>query len=185
MANFAQPKAMTEIQLSLRPWKVEDAEQLYVAVTESAAELGPWSPWWTPAFDRSSALAFIEMTIAARPGGTAHELAIIGTVDAGEQILGSCGINEIRGLHGVANMGYWVRSSHTGRGIATAIVRQLAAWVFENMPLHRLELVIAVDNLASLRVAQKAGAIHEGRQKKRLILHGLDHDAEMYAICRD
>ena len=41
MANFAQPKAMTKIQPSLRPWKVEDAAQIYVAVTGSAAELGP------------------------------------------------------------------------------------------------------------------------------------------------
>jgi ribosomal-protein-serine acetyltransferase len=176
---------MLDLQLSLRPWRPEDAPQLFEAVSESAAELGPWSPWWTPAFDQAAALIFIQGTIDARPKGEAHELAIVGTDGRDEQILGSCGINEIRAMHGVANLGYWVRSSHTGSGIATAIVKQLSAWVFDNMQLNRLELVIASENLASLRVAQKAGANHEGRQKSRLLLHGSTHDAEMFAICRD
>jgi ribosomal-protein-serine acetyltransferase len=175
---------MNNLQLSLRPWTPGDAPALFDAVANSAAEIGPWSPWWSPSFDADSALSFIEMTIQERSKGKAHELAITATEDGHEQIIGSCGINEINAMHGVANMGYWVHSAFTGRGIATTIVKQLAAWVFENLELNRLELVIASGNVASCRVAQKSNAIHEGRQESRLILHGTVYDAEMYAITR-
>ncbi|MFT4709925.1 MAG: ribosomal-protein-serine acetyltransferase [Bacteroidia bacterium] len=176
---------MAEAPISLRPWKPADAPALMEAIAESAGDLGPWSPWWHPSFGEADALVFIEGTIAARPRGEAHELAIIAGTGDEERILGSCGINEIKALHRVANLGYWVRSSETGKGIASAVVRQLAAWVFGNMELNRLELVIATGNPASKTVAEKAGANFEGVQRQRLLLHGTTHDALMYAIYRD
>ena len=176
---------MVELAIALRPWAAADAPALFDAIAESAGDLGPWSPWWHPGFSEADALVFIEGTIAARPLGEAHELAIIAGTGTDERILGSCGINEINALHGVANLGYWVRSTQTGRGIASAVVRQLAAWVFGNMDLNRLELVIATGNPASRRVAEKAGANFEGVQRQRLLLHGTTHDADMFAICRD
>ena len=176
---------MVDPAIALRPWNPADAPALMEAIAESAGDLGPCSPWWHPKFDESDALAFIEGTIQARPKGEAHELAIIAGTGDGERILGSCGINEIKALHGVANMGYWVRSSETGKGIASAVVRQLASWVFGNMDLNRLELVIATGNPASKGVAEKAGGNFEGLQRQRLLLHGTSHDALMYSICRD
>jgi RimJ/RimL family protein N-acetyltransferase len=47
-----------------------------------------------------------------------------------------------------------------------------------------LELVIAVENLPSLRVAQKAGAEFEGTSRKRLWLYGIAHDASMFSFTR-
>lgn len=176
---------MVESAIALRPWSPADAPALMDAIAESAGDLGPWSPWWHPGFDESDALAFIQGTIEARPKGEAHELAIIAGAGDDERILGSCGINEIKALHGVANLGYWVRSSETGKGIASAVVRQLATWVFGHMDLNRLELVIATGNPASKGVAEKAGAKFEGVQRQRLLLHGTTHDAVMYSICRD
>jgi len=55
-----------------------------------------------------------------------------------------------------------VRTSQTGQGIATAAVRLVAQCAFEDLGLRRLELLIAVDNLASRRVAEKVGATFEG-----------------------
>jgi hypothetical protein len=37
-------------------------------------------------------------------------------------------------------------------------------------------------NLASARVAAKAGAVFEGKLRSRLFLHGSSHDALMYSI---
>jgi len=63
---------------------------------------------------------------------------------------------------GTANVGYWVRTGQTGQGIATAAVRRVARFGFEDLGLRRLELLVAVDNLASRRVAEKVGATFEG-----------------------
>jgi len=50
--------------------------------------------------------------------------------------------------------------------------------------LVRLEVVVSVENAASLRVAEKAGAIREGVLRSRLLLHGRMHDAVMLAFVR-
>jgi RimJ/RimL family protein N-acetyltransferase len=84
-----------------------------------------------------------------------------------------------------ANLGYWIRSSQTRRGLATAAVRLLAHWAFDNTDLNRLELVISVENLASLRVAEKAGAVREGILRSRLLLYGRSHDAALYSLLRN
>jgi ribosomal-protein-serine acetyltransferase len=55
-----------------------------------------------------------------------------------------------------------VRTRQTGQGIATAAVRLIARFGFEDLGLRRLELLVAVDNMASRRVAEKVGATFEG-----------------------
>ena len=58
-----------------------------------------------------------------------------------------------------ANLSYWVRASERGRGFAGRAVRLMARFAFEELGLQRLEILIAVDNAASQRVAEKAGAV--------------------------
>ena len=38
------------------------------------------------------------------------------------RFLGGCGINHISRVHRFGNLGYWVRTSATGRGIAVSAV---------------------------------------------------------------
>ena len=94
-------------------------------------------------------------------------------------------VNQIDDINRRANVGYWVRSSATGRGFATTALRQLVGWTFTNTELCRLELVVSVRNGASLRVAEKADAQREGVLKSRLLLHGTFHDAAIFSFVRD
>jgi RimJ/RimL family protein N-acetyltransferase len=71
-----------------------------------------------------------------------------------------------------------------GTGVAPAAVRLLRDWAFANTDLARLELVMAVENTRSARVAEKAGANFEGVLRARLRLHGRTHDARLYAFTR-
>ena len=68
--------------------------------------------------------------------------------------------------------------------LATQAVKSLAAWAFANTDLIRLEIVVALGNAASLRVAEKAGARREGTLRKRLFFHGVAHDAAMFSLVR-
>lgn len=54
----------------------------------------------------------------------------------------------------------------------------------ENTNLIRLEILIAVGNTASQRVAEKVGAVREGILRKRLVLHDEAHDAVMFSLVR-
>lgn len=81
-----------------------------------------------------------------------------------------------------ANLGYWVRTSRTQQGIATAVVPMIVKFGFDNLNLHRMEIVVAVANLPSQRVAEKAGAFREGLLRQRLFVHGQISDAFIFSF---
>lgn len=68
---------------------------------------------------------------------------------------------------GLAAVGYWLRPHARGRGAATVAVQLVARWAFDGLGVQRLELTTAPENVASQRVAERAGFTREG------ILRGL------------
>jgi RimJ/RimL family protein N-acetyltransferase len=68
--------------------------------------------------------------------------------------------------------------------VATEAVKLAREWGFAETGLVRLEVLVAVGNLASRRVAEKAGAVYEGTLRSRLLVQGTRHDAAMYAFIR-
>jgi len=87
-------------------------------------------------------------------------------------------------LYFLRSLGYWVRTSAAGRGVAPAAIRRLARFAFTETDLVRMEIVCAIGNTRSRRAAEKAGASREGVLRARLLLHGRPHDAVMYSIVR-
>jgi RimJ/RimL family protein N-acetyltransferase len=125
--------------------------------------------------------ARIAERIQARAKGTAFAFVVFDLGDG--DVLGRCGINFITRGPAFGNVGYWVRTSRRGQGIAPAAVRQLARFGFERVGLVRLELVIDVDNTASIRVAEKAGAVLEGVLRNRVVGQaGEPRQACMYSL---
>lgn len=81
---------------------------------------------------------------------------------------GSVGLRVTLPAFRVAEVGYGLRASWRGRGYTTRALRLVSAWAFERTPLVRLELGIAVGNVASQRVAERAGFRREGVATLRL-----------------
>ena len=102
-----------------------------------------------------------------------------------ESFIGICGFNNINAEIRLANLGYWIRTGRKGQGIASTVVPMLAKFGFNNLKLHRLEIVVAEDNLPSQRVAEKAGALREGLLRNRLTVHGKILDAFMFSLVPD
>ena len=63
---------------------------------------------------------------------------------------------------GRASVGYWVVPSARGRRAAGFAVASLAAWVFDQLAIPRLELHVEPWNVASIRTAERAGFVREG-----------------------
>ena len=161
----------------------------------------PSSP---PPFPAGKAIAITGGTILSVgpqgdiPGGTVlirdGKIAAVGkdvavpegaiVIDAKGRYAGACGINNINTSERFANLGYWVRSSLTGQGIAPSAVRELVRWTFAHTTLNRLEIVAALGNTRSQRVAEKVGAERDGVLKQRLFLQGKPCDAVMYSLVR-
>jgi [ribosomal protein S5]-alanine N-acetyltransferase len=76
-----------------------------------------------------------------------------------------------------ANLGYFVDSERTGRGLATAAIAETVAHGFAELGLHRIEAGTAVDNVASQRVLEKNRFTRVGLMRAHLLIHGewVDH----------
>ena len=160
---------------------MDDAPAIWKAARESLTELEPWMPWAHRNYAIEETRSWLAVQLQAFHQRTTFEFAI--TTDDGEY-LGGCGLNQIDVMNQRANLGYWVRSSATGKGVATAATQLTRDWGFANTDLDRLEVLIAVGNAASRRVAEKSGAVYEGILRSRLLVHGTRHDAAMYAFVR-
>jgi ribosomal-protein-serine acetyltransferase len=167
--------------ITLRRYQPGDAESLFAAARESVLDLYPWMPWCHPGYALHEARSWLEAEAERWTSGLEYQFAIVSAEGAQ---LGGCGLNSINPDHKLANLGYWVRSSAAGRGVAPAAVRALRDWAFTATDLQRLELVVASENRRSLRVAEKAGAAFEGTLRQRFLLHGRFHDAALFAFVR-
>jgi len=165
----------------IRAYQSGDADALCEAARESVGEVFRWLPWCHAQYSMADAVEWTRSRAALAAAGREHSFAIVG---ADGRFLGGCGLNQISRIHRLANLGYWVRTSATRQGVATEAVRQLAAFAFAHTDLVRLEIVCAVGNDASQRVAERAGALREGVLRHRLLVHGQPMDAVMYSLVR-
>jgi len=166
--------------VAIRRLKAEDVPRLFAAVRESIVELCQWMPWCHPDYSLKDSGDFISQSASAWETGEQYDFAIIDMRDA--TLLGGVGLNQINRLHNFANLGYWVRSTRTRQGIAPAATLMVAQFGLRELGLSRLEIVAAVGNHFSQRVAEKAGATREGILRNGLRQHEKQHDAVMYSL---
>lgn len=78
-------------------------------------------------------------------------------------------------------LGYMVAPEARGRGIATEALRVLTQWAFEELGALRAYLIINADNVASLRVAARAGYVREGLVRSLHLKQELRADCELWS----
>lgn len=164
--------------LLLRPFRFSDAVGLYYAVRESVKDLKPWMSWATEGYTEMAAREYITVARARWDEHTFYAFAIT----RGEEILGACTLSSIHAIYRFCNLGYWVRTSYRGQGIAGRAAQLAARFAFENLGLIRVEIVIAAGNQPSIRVAEKIGAHAEGVLLNRMVIGRSICDAHMYSL---
>jgi ribosomal-protein-serine acetyltransferase len=171
---------LVEEPLRLRPWQAQDAEDLFDAVRSSVASVGRWLPWCHADYDMDKAHAWISHCQDSWSRGE-HFAFPIFDLRTGE-LIGGAGLNQHNRQHRSANLGYWVRQSRHGEGIAARAATLVARFGFEQLGLIRIEIVVMPDNHASRRTAEKTGARFEAIARQRLWANGLAHDAAVYGL---
>ena len=75
-------------------------------------------------------------------------------------VLGVAGLN--RETDDSAELHYWIRTDHAGRGLTTEAATALVEWAREELRLARLSLWAGTENSGSRRVAEKLSFVHTG-----------------------
>jgi RimJ/RimL family protein N-acetyltransferase len=157
------PDDLTDGRIRLRTPTPDDA----AAITEACQdpEIARWTRVPTP-YTEQDARDFVEYSDRARRAG--QELVLLVVDPRTDELFGAVALHRVDDPDGVAQVGYWVTREARGRGVATAAVRLLAAWAFGGLGLSRLEVLTAVGNEASHRVAERSGFRREGVLRSRL-----------------
>ena len=118
--------------------------------------------WITEAYDDPEIAEFIVGTPPPRRWAPSTHAELVITEAAHTEPLGMITLRIAEQDPGLAAVGYWLRPEARGRGVATVAVQLAARWVFAELGVQRLELTTAPENVASQRVAERAGFTREG-----------------------
>jgi RimJ/RimL family protein N-acetyltransferase len=156
--------------LLLRTWRAGDLDAMTRLLND------PESRRWSPPMealgpDRAAERLAKAVQSAVDDDPTSFVVAGLGDPD---RALGSIDFRRDLPLppFSVVDVGYGVLPEARGRGVATAALRLLSAWVLSptGMNLQRVQLDHAVENVASCRTATRAGFVREGVRARFLPL---------------
>lgn len=174
--------ALSDGRILLRPYVTDDARAFSASARSSVETVGKWLTWCTPAFDEERAARYIRTSTADRASRTAFSYGIFDAADGAH--LGGIALNRIDWSARCANLGYWVASHAAGRGVCKAAARLMIRHGFADLGLQRIEIMAAVANEPSRRVALGTGARSEGVLRGKVARDGVPEDAELFALLR-
>ncbi len=168
--------------LELRPLVSGNApsvDAFLAAVDESRDSLARWMPWYHAGYGGADVERWFgeaDRMWRARSGFPMwlHEDAAV---------LGVVGMHDIQLFNKrEGEIGYWVRRSARGRGVASTAIRAMAAFAFNELKLLRVSLRIRLDNASSRRAAERSGARYEGALRNGLVHNDTAFDVALYAL---
>ncbi len=101
------------------------------------------------------------------------------------KVVGAIGLFHTDWETGSAEIGYGVRNDERGRGYATEAFVAVSRWALTAGGIQRAWLTANVDNVASVRVAEKAGFRREGTLRRAAMEAGSLHDQAIFSLLND
>jgi [ribosomal protein S5]-alanine N-acetyltransferase len=181
------PAVLSDGGVTLRPLRMRDGPAWVAARRANVEWLRPWeaTPPNGPSTFGVSAGIFTSMTRRLRADarqGTALPFVIL--VDG--RFSGQLNVaGVVRGSLHSASIGYWVDERVAGRGVMPTAVALTVDHCFRAVGLHRIEVNIRPENLASRRVVEKLEFREEGAREKFLHINGDWRDHLTYALVRE
>lgn len=163
----------------LRPIRVRDARELERELIASRAWLRPWeatSPVAPLSWDTRGSIR--SLRAAARSG---QGLPFI--IETEGRLAGQLNVSGMSyGSLSSATIGYWVGEGFAGRGLTPTAVALATDHVFFTVGLHRMEICIRPENVASLRIVEKLGFRYEGLRRRYIHINNDWRDHFCFAL---
>lgn len=157
------PSSIETSRLLLRTPRTGDGPVLHEALTESLTELRRFLaslPWVAAEQTVESAETFCrngEANFIAR-----RDLPFLVFEKRTGKLVASAGLHRTVWQTPKTEVGYWCRTRAAGNGFVTEAVVALTGYAFEHLEAVRVELITDEENVASRRVAERAGFVLEG-----------------------
>jgi ribosomal-protein-serine acetyltransferase len=153
-----QPLVGARVQLT--PIDPADGPELWDLVEASRPQLVSWLPWVPYNNSLDASQRYAEACAADWDNLRALRLGIR-SVPTGD-LLGIVSLDNCAHVHRSCDLGYWLTTSATRRGLMTEAARVCLRFAFEQIGLHRVRCAAATSNHRSLGVIARLGFRFEG-----------------------
>lgn len=132
-------------------------------------------------FTKDHASIYIKSIFASQKRGN----VIFGiTLFSTGELIGSISLT-VEAHSNKAELGYWIGKPYWNRGYTSEAAQKMVEIGFEMLDLDKINALAMVSNVASTRVMEKIGMIHEGILPKEMVVFGVVHDLTHYSILRE
>jgi RimJ/RimL family protein N-acetyltransferase len=167
-------------RLLVRPARADDVEALHALRNEPAVQR---LQAWTLPYPRQRAEEVVAEAMGMEgPQDERWWMATIELPGTGE-VVGDLVVRASNALR-TAEVGYSLASRHWGHGYAVEALDALVAWLFDALPVTRVEGRLHPDNRASAMVLERTGFLFEGHTRLSFWLDAENSDDWIYGMTR-
>ena len=151
------PARIETSRLYLRSWQESDVDDLLAFHAESADQLHKWygGILSKPHLSQEDALSYIRQAMASFYTRSSIEYPAFDKKS--DELVGAGSLHHLDWSVPKARIGYLVRATQGGKGLATELANIMTRLAFEKLSLNRLEIRAATGNPASHKIPRKLG----------------------------
>lgn len=160
-------KVLYRNQIELRLLSPRDGAAIFAGVRDSLPELRRFMSWAHYGGDLAQACSiYTDFEAKSLKGEESHFAGF--DANTGDFLFCASLVAGSRLNPSAYDVGYWVSTKHTGKGLGTIAAQMLVILAFQYYAAERLSIVCNPDNLGSLRIIEKCGFHFEGRLRNFL-----------------
>ena len=148
-------------EILLERIRISDAGTIFTAIDQNRSHLGAWLPFVNITKEPKDSEVFIHKAIAIRD----ETLNEVYTIWYKGDFAGIIGFHNTDRVNEKSEIGYWLISEMTGKGIIARSCLSLIQLAFEKMGMNRIMIRCAVGNAPSEKVATRLGFTFEGIER--------------------
>ncbi|HEY1628625.1 MAG TPA: GNAT family N-acetyltransferase [Tepidisphaeraceae bacterium] len=157
------PEQIESERLLLRAPRSGDGTLIFPSVRESLSELKIWMPWASDDYREESSEQWCRRSAASFI--TREQLQFLMFLRENRSHVGNIGAFKFDWNIPKGEIGYWLRTSHCGRGLMSEAVNALSDFLLDKLQFKRVEIRCDEKNLRSSAVAQRCGFALEGTHR--------------------
>jgi ribosomal-protein-alanine N-acetyltransferase len=174
--------ALTHGDVTLRLLRQRDSKALERLILGNREWLRPWeatNPLGPNSFDIKAMVRGLIRQLDDQSG-------LPCVIEFEGEIVGQLNVaNILYGSVSSAVVGYWLVPEVAGKGVTPTAVALMTDYLFNVVGLHRTEIDIRPENIASLRVVEKLGFRYEGLKERYIHINGAWRDHYIFALTHE
>ncbi len=160
------------MKVEIRPQRVHDAKRFFDILSNPLFKYFPAKPNTVEAEKN-----FLRLNRDKRKTKREFNFSII----CDGKHVGGIGVRIDQHRTYIGEIGFFVDEHYWGKGIASAALEQLEAFIISNLKLSRIEIRMARENRASQKIAIKSGYKKEGVLRQILFVEDKWYDCYLYS----